>query len=440
MPLIGHVDTISRSAVTGWVFNTTHLDEPVWVAIYCNGIHRGTCVAIHRRPGLVHPNGEAFEHCEFRFEFDPPLSVFEEQQIQVQESWSGTILPNGQVTLPRPQLVDPPAGRTPIIITSTGRSGTTLLMSEFARHPNIVVGDRFPYEIKQVAYYSAAFRALVSGADWVRSTHPETMLDGAKSRSIGANPYNDQGLLDLVDQVDQGDLRNFYALSVPEGYASLFRKHISQFYAILASSQQKATASFFCEKGDINEPARQGARLFFDTVKEIVLVRDPRDLLCSAIAFWKMSPEKALAMLRATTAQIVSICRSAASDILVVRYEDLLLDPVNSRKKITEFVGLDSPLGPTEAAAEIFTKHGTSLDPASSIGRWRRDLPPDLIAASGTAFDPYIRDFGYELGCGGNARARRRRIERFGKREWFDCNSRPGCSYPLRSKFGLPMC
>jgi hypothetical protein len=359
----------------------------------------------------VLPNGEAFEHCEFRFEFDPPLSVFEEHQIQVQESWSGTILPNGQVTLPRPQLLDPPTGRTPIIITSTGRSGTTLLMSEFARHPNIVVGDRFPYEIKQVAYYSAAFRALVSDADWVRSTHPETMLDGANSRVIGANPYNDQGFLDLVDQVDQRELRKFYDLGIPEGYALLFRKQILQFYAILANSQHKATAPFFCEKGDINEPARQGVRLFFDTVKEIVLVRDPRDLLCSAIAFWKMSPEKALAMLRATTAQIVSIARRAASDVLVIRYEDLLLDPVSSRRTIAEFVGLEFPLKPIEETAANFSGHGTSVDPASSIGRWRRDLSPDLITASEAAFEPYIREFGYELGA---TASRTPGVEKFG--------------------------
>jgi hypothetical protein len=342
------------------------------------------------------PNGEAApEHCEFRFVFDPPLSPFDEQRVEVLETWSGKALPNGRLVLPQPlpSPIDKKDGLTPVILTSTGRTATTLLMSEFARHPEMVVADRYPYETKHIAYYSAAFRALVAEADRERSTHPETMLAPEKSQVIGSNPYNDPGLFSVAGSEDL--LRDFYGLAVPSAYAGMFRDFILKFYSILARSQGKQAAPFFCEKGDLDEAARRSARLFFGAVKEIVVIRDPRDLLCSAIAFWKLPPQEALAMLRMTVSRLARIVRNAGPDTLVVRYEDLLLDPTGSRLAMSNFIGLEQPLQPTDEAGVLFERHGTSDGPSGSIGRWKRDLGPEWIAACDATFEYFMRDHGY---------------------------------------------
>jgi hypothetical protein len=394
MPLFGYVDRISRSLVLGWAVDTGHREGQVWVSVHVNGIHRGSCLTQHPRPGVTLPDGQAAPgNCEFRFEFDPPLSAFDEHRIEVSEIWSGEALPNGRRVLPRPLPVERKQHWTPVILTSTGRTATTLLMNEFARHPAMVVADRYPFEIKQVAYYAAAFRTLVADADRERSTHPDTMLASETRHCIGSNPYNDPGLFTIASP--EKLLQDHYELTVPSAYAGVFSDLIGKFYTTLAGSQGKPAASIFCEKGDIDEASRRGVRLFFGTVREIVLIRDPRDLLCSAMAFWNYPAEEALAVLRSGLSRLARIIRHAGADTLVMRYEDLLLDPLGSRLSLAKFIGLDQSPQPAEATGALFQNHGTAGNPAASIGRWKRDLTAELIAACDASFGSFMRDFNY---------------------------------------------
>jgi acyl carrier protein len=408
MDLVGHVDEISRSVIQGWVIDTECPDATIALSILVNDVHRGMCLTTHARGDLVLPSGEKLSgKCGFHFEFEPPLSPFVELRIEVVEAWSGQVLRNGSRVLPRPRSHDGDGrGMVPVLLTSTGRTGTTLLMSEFARHPDLVVGDQFPYEIKQIAYHAAAFRALVADADWERSTKPETMLAAEMRNIIGSNPYKMSGLFGLGG--GRNALRAFYHSEVPTGYATLFRQFIVDFYATLATAQGKQAAPYFCEKGDLDEAAVLGARLFFDRVKDIVIVRDPRDLLCSAIAFWKLRPEMALKMLASTVSRLARLARHAGPDTIVIRYEDLVREPVPTRQALSRFLDLDLLSQPETEAAVIPDSHRTSSDPAASIGRWRNDLTPHDVEACEVAFGALIRDFDYELSTPSGQRDRRR--------------------------------
>ena len=402
MKLLGHVDEISRSLIEGWVMDVDQPDHSVAVSVYINGVHHGLCRKGQPRADLVLSDGQAVsKNCGFWFEFAPPLSPFIEQRIEVRETWSGERLDNGMRVMPRPELPErTDAGIVPVLLTSTGRAGTTLLMSEFARHPKLVVGDHVPYEIKQIAYYAAAFAALATDADRERSTTPETMRAPEAGLIIGSNPYNMSGLYGLGAAPDT--LAAYYERAVPSGYAELFRGFIIDFYRTLARGQGKPEAEFFCEKGDISEPAIQGARLFFPAVKDIILVRDPRDLLCSTIAFWKHRPDRAMELLTEQLPRLLRLARRDGRNTIIIRYEDLVRDAVNTRRALSEFLDLDLTLAVEPEV--IPDSHRTSSDPAASIGRWREELSSDQADACRAAFGSFMREFGYETDTGGRAR------------------------------------
>ena len=398
MALIGHVDAISRAEVSGWATNPDSPSTPAEVAILVNGEPRATVRADAPRPGLAaNTHGAASDHCGFSFAFAPPLSAFHEWRIEVVDAATRETLRAGAHTLARPSR-DGSATPAPIVVTSTGRSGTTLLMAELARNPAIVVADRYPYEIKQIAYYASVFRALTAAADRERSANPDTMLAPERLHIAGSNPFYMPGFFSLARPPAR--MRHFYESRVPAEYARLFRALILEFYDILRVSENKPEAPFFCEKGDIDDAARQGLRLFFPYVRELVVVRDPRDLLASAIAFWKGTPDHTLQMLKSTVPQLVAIHREQAPDALTVRYEDLILDPVGSRRAMATFIGvpLDHTLPPVENAA--MAAHRTSRDPLSSIGRWRTDLTAQQIAACEEAFKDYMQMFDYQPTAG----------------------------------------
>ena len=396
MAMTGYVDQISRSLIQGWASNTINPNDKVLISIHVNGLYHGTCVASGSRDDLARTGPGAIPAgCGFRFEFDPPLSPFAAQRIEVVDTRSGELLPGGTRTLPRPMHDGMDGGMRPIVVTSTGRSGTTWLMRQLSAHPLITTGDRYPYEIKQIAYHAAAYRALVAEADRERATHPDTMLAIETRRVIGANPYHQPGLFGLARPFEQ--LRDYYERRIPSKYAALFRTLILEFYGILARSQGKMSARFFCEKGDINEAAGQAARLFFGAMKQIVVVRDPRDLLCSAMAFWNLHAEEALEMLRSTIPQLTRVTRASGPDTLVIRYEDMVRNPDDFWATMSDFLNLDLTARSASSDGAMIQGHSTSADPLASIGRWKRDLPPDLIQACDIAFRPYMRDHGYEL-------------------------------------------
>jgi hypothetical protein len=392
MTIAGSVDEISRRRIIGWTFDSDAPQSNLTITIHIDDREFGRCIANLFREGLKEELGDcATGRYGFEFSFDPPLSVFKDYSVRV--SVAGEPLPGGVKTLRRPATNSAPL--LPIIITSAGRAGTTLLMSEFAQRPEIVVSGEYPFEIKLLAYYSLAFRTLVSVEDRVNSTDPLTMFASENRFKIGHNPYNfpelygTSGLRRVYEE--------YYEKIVPDRFAHLFEQLITDYYRLTSQEQDKSFARFFAEKGELDETARLGARQFFGRVYEFVVVRDPRDTLCSAMKFWKLRPAEALEMLKTTLPQLVTIHCESTADTLFLRYEDLVRERAAVRETIYQFLDLDDDSSsPVETDPILFQRHATSADPAVSIGRWRQELEGDLAAECEMAFGAYMERFGYE--------------------------------------------
>jgi hypothetical protein len=400
MALVGFVDEISRDLVTGWAIDTDHPDRSIDVAITVNGRPPTLRSANRPRPGVgermkprIKPelHGAITGLYAFEFSFDPPLSVFREHDVTVRFAETGDPLPRGAKKLSVPKSAT--TSILPLLVTASGRSGTTVLMQHLARHPGIVVADRYPFEIKLISYYTRAYQVLVSGADRSRSSTPTTIE--ADPYFIGFNPFNRPGFYSIAK--NRGVLEQFFEGTVPQTLASTFSKLLLDYYASLKADQGKTGAMFFAEKASPYETVRQGARLFCGDARELLLIRDPRDVVCSAKAFWQAGHEHSPGEIAKVMRRLQAIYDEDSDTTMLVRYEDLIARTVETLAAIHRFLALDAQHDPTKLPQDhaLFARHGTSLTPAASIGRWKTDLTREEIAICERQFAGFLERFGY---------------------------------------------
>ncbi|MDA0373909.1 MAG: sulfotransferase [Planctomycetota bacterium] len=136
----------------------------------------------------------------------------------------------------------------------------------------------------------------------------------------------------------------------------------------------------------------------------VLLVRDPRDVLCSWRAHGRRRNDSQGRLEHLDARVFADSWRAIYEDgapklrnTLTVRYEDLLAKPRQKVKAILDHLGLewhegiDATLGPSA----WFAEHGTSDTPHESIGRWRRDLGDDELAIVEEVCGAPMERFGY---------------------------------------------
>ena len=172
--------------VTGWAANTAQplLDVQIVVSGNENIIARGR--ANLPRADLEQAFDRSTGNYGFRISIEPPLSMWRSHTLTV--TADGIPIPSARRVHGVSEAMN---GPRPIIVTTTGRSGSSLLMSQLGRHPEIIVGGTHPYEIKLLIYYALALMLHVSDGDRHKSLDPNNMSVAATRYFIGRNPFND---------------------------------------------------------------------------------------------------------------------------------------------------------------------------------------------------------------------------------------------------------
>lgn len=391
MNIVGHVDKVSTHVVVGWAADLDQPDRAIEVEIVVDGAPRATISAAACRDGLEQAFPGSTGRYQFKHEFLPGLTNVNPHRVEIVEKQTHRPLPNGVWTLtprrPRHERM------MPILLTSTGRSGTTMLMREFAHQPSIVVANTYPYEVQIASYYAATLEVLRRPRFQTDNDSLVFAESAFNDMRAMPNPWNQP---ELSQVVGGPYLTRFMDETVPSRLAATFRGIVLEYYDMIKVSQDKLTVGYFAEKSQIDGTLRQATRDLFGGVKEIVLVRDPRDFLCSARDFWKMTVDHSFTMLLGQIEKLRTIHAEAADDVMFVRYEDLILSPVETRERIYRFLEIDpSEVVEVPPDPDLLLNHATARDTIGSVGRWRRDLNPDDAAVCARACEDFMRTFGY---------------------------------------------
>jgi hypothetical protein len=398
MPVTGFVDAISRLSVAGWAADTDDPDGIVEISVERNGGEEARAPAGKPREDLRRLGKYGAGNHGFTITFDPPLSHREVHHILVRELASQQVLEGGELIIQARDLGDafgslfesPKPVPGAVLVTCHGRSGTTLLMKRLRGHPQIAVAGPPPYEIKLATYYAGALEVLTLPGDWEKSSRPDGL--GRDPFYIGRNPFFTAS---TAAGIDADLMYTFFYSKSRQHLAGSFREIIAGFYGLASRELGRGPPAYFAEKCDVFGAARAVAREMFPKVREIVLIRDMRDVLCSSHAFFEpgsVTPSS----LGEYAERFVHLQREAKEDVIFVRYEDLVSDEGTTLARIAAHLELERSFEPTELANDkLFARHATSASVEASIGRWRRELSPQQQRLCADIFGDFLRQFGY---------------------------------------------
>ena len=292
--------------------------------------------------------------------------------------------------------------RQPLMLTSPGRSGTTIFMRLLEGHPGIAA-----YRPSSTSRGSrptgsrCCSRFPIRPAGCVRSRPPARCTRGGGSaRGTPA-----------VRRLSRPAIQNWLGSEGVEELGEFCMARIDAVYDQVAGLEGGGGERYFAEKFQPDAIPELAWELY-PGAREVILVRDLRDMVASIFASSAKRgaqelPADGVSFIaesvkrRAGAAAEAWRARSGRAHLL--RYEDLIERPEEALAGVLEYLEIDSS---SEAVAAMrahaeepivaMERHRTTPDPAASIGRWQRDLSEDLQKACARTLVDELRLFGYE--------------------------------------------
>jgi hypothetical protein len=347
-------------------------------------------------------------------------------------------VPIATVAGSRPELrVSGAARLAPLMVTALGRTGSTIVVHVLERHPEIVAYRPFLYEPRAASYWAGVLRALADprtrarqlegppggedsqGSSWWLGTPVPTVDELIAARGAGEQGTRDGAGVDdnAHDGASAVEGAAQRALAAGAGIAELAgfcRGRIDALYEQVARLRDKPEAAFFAEKL-VPDWVPDVLWELYPRGREVLLVRDFRDMVASIFAFNRKRGFQGFQRDRLSSDEqyvfeqvadsVAALTRSLerrAERAHVLRYEDLVLEPRRTLAATLGYLGLDASAETVDAMAAGLEQgpsemeaHMTAASARESIGRWRSDLEPALREACEQALAPALDRFGY---------------------------------------------
>jgi hypothetical protein len=354
---------------------------------------------------VAFPAAASAERCGFRVSVGA-LDLRQEFELSIVARGEGFHAQIGQIRGERAPL---PAGSgdliQPLMVNTIGRSGSTWLVWLLSCLPEAVAFSPWARDARVGTYWISVLQSLARPQSYLAQLVPGPLeqrtwwLDRDDLKAgVGGNR----------------ELESWLGGEAVESLAEVSRSRIEAFYSQLAGPAERPR--YFVEKYLPYQLTPDLLGEMYSGAREVILVRDFRDMLCSVIAFNRKRGYEAFGRADAgSDAEYVetTVCNSARRLLRrmrelgdaahLVRYEDLIEAPAATFGELMAHLGLEpseeavaATLERADSEAPKVDQHRTTDKASASIGRWKRDLSPQLAEVCAEVLDPVLEEFGYE--------------------------------------------
>jgi hypothetical protein len=301
----------------------------------------------------------------------------------------------------------PDSNIQPLIVTTFGRTGSSWLLRVLEHHPDLVAYRPFEYESRVVIYWATVLLALSRPASYTQILEATDISQPQWWLGNGV-PAGPPGSADPRIESELGR-RGIDEL------AEFVHRRVESFYRSVSHPADTSVPRFLVEKSLPGWPLIKLVEELYPAAKEVVLVRDFRDMICSILAFNEKrqtvgfgreaveSDDQYVVWIRDFAVEMLEYYRERRGKAYLLRYEDLIRQPEAALAKLLDWLGVASDpttVRETLASASPETPtmigHRTVRDASDSVGRWTRDLPLALRARSSELLGEALLGFGYE--------------------------------------------
>jgi hypothetical protein len=294
----------------------------------------------------------------------------------------------------------------PAMITTIGRSGSKWLARLLSCHPGVLAFQPLVFEPRVATYWMTVLRELSAPKSYLRQIHTERWDQPRWFLGDAAGALPAPVDLGMADWLGNEGVRQL---------AAICQERIDAYYREVARRGGESGARYFAEKFLLDPILLDLTTEVFPGAKELILVRDFRDRLSSVFAWNEKrgdhgfghdeamsKAEYLVERVRGDADDLIERWRKRGDAALLVRYEDLILEPRATLAGIFGYleieadeVAVQAVLDAANQPTEHLDAHRTVSDPMQTIGRWRRDLPEDLAAETNELLAPELEAFGY---------------------------------------------